>query len=133
MFKASYYSRGMTRFCYSRHPSTLYYNHRNLFSVVQQDCMPCHGLTFFLHFYSKNNIFIKIILIYEKACIFYIQIIFDIYIRKSFYHYRSKHCLNKHAIDNFQFSAIFLPNLHFHPKIRLCPQSRVFRFCHTII
>ena len=41
---------------------------------------------------------------------------FNIYTRKNLDHYCSKYCLNKHAINNFQFSSIFLPNPHFSPQ-----------------
>ena len=40
----------------------------------------------------------------------------NIYSRKSLYHYCFKYCVNKHEIDNFQFSSIFLPNPHFSPQ-----------------
>ena len=58
---------------------------------------------------------------------------FNIYIRKSIYHYCSKYCLNKHAIDYFQFQRFFFQIRIFHPKISLCAFSRVFRCFHTIV
>ena len=48
-------------------------------------------------------------------------------LEKGLYHYCSKYCLYKQAIDNFQFSAIFLPNPHFSSQNQALRTEKSFQ------